>query len=51
MITDGVHGLLVPPHESDPLTAAIVRQLPDHPFADMLGRQAHDIVHAASAST
>ena len=35
MITDGVNGLLVPPHDADALAAAIVRLLTDHPFADM----------------
>ena len=45
MITDGVHGLLVPPHEPDPLARAIVRLLRDHPFADTLGRAGHDMVH------
>ncbi len=38
MIEDGVTGLLVPPHDAAALTAAIVRLLTDHPYADMLGR-------------
>ena len=45
MITDGVNGLLVPPHDADALAAAIVRLLTDHPFADTLGRAGHDMVH------
>jgi glycosyltransferase involved in cell wall biosynthesis len=45
MITDGVNGLLVPPHDPDALTASIVRLLRDHPFADTLGRAGHDMVH------
>jgi glycosyltransferase involved in cell wall biosynthesis len=45
MITDGVNGLLVPPHDPDALAAAIVRLLKDHPLADMLGRAGHDMVH------
>ncbi len=45
MITDGVTGLLVPPHDADALAAAIVRLLRDHPFADTLGRAGHDMVH------
>jgi glycosyltransferase involved in cell wall biosynthesis len=45
MITDGVNGLLVPPHDADALAAAIVRLLQDHPFADTLGRAGHDMVH------
>jgi hypothetical protein len=28
-----------------PSTAAIVRLLRDHPYADMLGRAGHDLVH------
>ena len=45
MIEDGVTGLLVPPHDAAALTAAIVRLLRDHPYADMLGRAGHDLVH------
>lgn len=45
MIEDGVTGLLVPPHDPDALAAAIIRLLRDHPFADILGRAGHDIVH------
>ena len=45
MIEDGVTGLLVPPHDAAALTAAIVRLLTDHPYADMLGRAGHDLVH------
>jgi len=45
MITDGVNGLLVPPHDADALAVAIIRLLRDHPFADTLGRTGHDMVH------
>jgi glycosyltransferase involved in cell wall biosynthesis len=45
MVEDGVTGLLVPPHDSEALAAAIVRLLLDHPLADMLGRAGHDLVH------
>jgi glycosyltransferase involved in cell wall biosynthesis len=45
MISDGVNGLLVPPHDPDALATAIVRLLRDHPFADTLGRRGHDMVH------
>jgi glycosyltransferase involved in cell wall biosynthesis len=45
MVQDGVTGVLVPPHDAAALTAAIVRLLTDHPYADMLGRAGHDLVH------
>ncbi len=45
MIEDGRTGLLVPPHDPDALAAAIVRLLTDHPYADMLARGGHDLVH------
>ena len=45
MIEDGRTGLLVPPHDADALAAAIIRVLTDHPFADMLARGGHDMVH------
>jgi len=45
MITDGVDGLLVPPHDADTLATAITRLLRDHPLADTLGRAGHDMVH------
>ena len=45
VITDGVTGVLVPPHDPDALAAAIVRLLRDHPLADTLGRAGHDMVH------
>ena len=45
MITDGVTGLLVPPHDPAALAAGIVRLLLDHPLADTLGRAGHDLVH------
>jgi len=39
-------GLLVPPHDSAALGAAIVRLLTDHPLADSLARAGHDLVEA-----
>jgi glycosyltransferase involved in cell wall biosynthesis len=45
MIEDGVSGLLVPPHDCDALAAAIVRLLTDHPLADMIARNGHEVVH------
>lgn len=45
MVEDGVTGLLVPPHQPAALAAAIVRLLTDHPFADVLARAGHDLVH------
>ena len=45
MITDGVTGLLVPPHDPPALAAAIVRLLTDHPMADMMARAAKNLVH------
>ena len=45
MVEDGVTGLLVPPHDAEALSVAIVRLLTDHPYADMLGRAGHDLVH------
>ena len=45
MITDGETGLLVPPHDADALATAIIRLLRDHPFADVIGRRGHDLVH------
>jgi len=45
MITDGVTGLLVPPHDADALAAGITRLLVDHSFADTIGRAGHDVVH------
>ncbi len=45
MIEDGVTGLLVPPHDPQALSAAIIRLLRDHPYADTLGRAGHDLVH------
>ena len=45
MITDGVNGILVPPHDPDALAAATIRLLRDHPLADTLGRAGHDMVH------
>jgi glycosyltransferase involved in cell wall biosynthesis len=45
MIEDGVSGLLVPPGDCDALAAAIVRLLSDHPFADMMAKRGHDLVH------
>lgn len=45
MVQDGVTGLLVPPHDAPALAAAISRLLLDHPFADLLARAGHDLVH------
>jgi glycosyltransferase involved in cell wall biosynthesis len=45
MVDDGVTGLLVPPHDADALAQAITRLLVDHPYADLLARQGHDMVH------
>jgi len=45
MITDGVTGLLVPPHDAPALAAAVARLLVDHPYADLLARAGHDLVH------
>jgi len=45
MITDGVTGLLVPPHDADALAGGITRLLVDHSFADTIGRAGHDTVH------
>ena len=45
MVEDGVTGILVPPHDAEALTDAIVRLLTDHPYADTLGRAGHDLVH------
>ncbi len=45
VIEDGVTGLLVPPHDSPALAAAIVRFLTDHAFADTIARAGHDVVH------
>ena len=45
MVEDGITGILVPSHDAEALTSAIVRLLTDHPYADMLGRAGHDLVH------
>ena len=45
MIEDGVSGLLVPAGDCEALAASIVRLLSDHPYADMLARRGHDLVH------
>jgi glycosyltransferase involved in cell wall biosynthesis len=45
VITDGESGLLVPPHDVEALSSAIVRLLTDHPLADTIARAGHDIVH------
>ena len=45
MIEDGRTGLLVPPHDTVALAAAIVRLLTDHPYADTLAKAAQNLVH------
>jgi glycosyltransferase involved in cell wall biosynthesis len=45
VIEDGVSGLLVPPRDPEALAGAIIRLLKDHPYADMIGRAGHDVVH------
>jgi glycosyltransferase involved in cell wall biosynthesis len=45
MIEDGVTGLLVPPNDCDALAAALIKLLTDHPYADMIARRGHDLVH------
>ena len=45
MIENGVSGLLVPPNDHVALGDAIVRLLSDHPFADMIAKRGHDLVH------
>jgi glycosyltransferase involved in cell wall biosynthesis len=45
MIEDGVSGLMVPPNDPPALAGAINRLLSDHPFADMIARRGHDLVH------
>jgi len=45
MIEDGVTGLLVPPNDCDALAAALIKLLTNHPYADMIARRGHDLVH------
>jgi glycosyltransferase involved in cell wall biosynthesis len=45
MIEDGLTGLLVPPNDCDALAAALIKLLTDHPYADMIARRGHDLVH------
>jgi len=45
MVEEGVTGLLVPHDNPVALSAAIVRLLTDHAFADTIARAGHDLVH------
>jgi glycosyltransferase involved in cell wall biosynthesis len=45
MIEDEVSGLLVAPDDREALAGAIERLLADHPFADMIAKRGHDMVH------
>jgi glycosyltransferase involved in cell wall biosynthesis len=45
MIEDGVTGLLVPAGDSPALAKAITRLLSDHPYADMIAKRGHNLVH------
>ena len=36
---------MVAPHDPEALAGAIIRLLTDHPYADMIGRAGHDVVH------
>src|SRR5450759_4251205 len=45
VIEAGVSGLLVSPRDPEALAGAIIRLLKDHPYADMIGRAGHDVVH------
>ena len=44
VITDGMSGVLVEPHDPGGLAEAISRLLLDHPFADQIGRGGHEVV-------
>ncbi len=46
MVVHEQTGLLVPPRDVPALAAAIVRLLTDHPLADTVARNGHDLVHA-----
>ena len=46
VITHGVSGVLVEPHDPDALADAICRLLVDHPYADQIARGGHDVVRA-----
>jgi glycosyltransferase involved in cell wall biosynthesis len=45
MIEHGRTGLLVPPHDPDALSSAVVRLLRDHPFADTMAHAAREQIH------
>jgi glycosyltransferase involved in cell wall biosynthesis len=51
MIEHERSGLLVPPHDSAALAAAIARLLTDHPLADTLARSGHDLALARFSLT
>lgn len=51
MIENERTGLLVPPHDAVALGNAIARVLTDHPLADMVARNGHDLVLARFSLT
>jgi glycosyltransferase involved in cell wall biosynthesis len=51
MIENERTGLLVPPHDSVALGTAIARLLTDHPLADTVARNGHELVEARFSLT